>query len=96
MCILFIGKYNIHLYMLFILIIILSLSVLAKAGCLSFAYNMFGRNVNKLSLYAEGPSSGKDVLWSKEGNQGSDWLTAKVDITATEGMKVNMFMDKNQ
>lgn len=71
---------------------LLSLSVLAKAGCLSFAYNMFGRTVNKLSLYAEGPGSGREVLWSKEGNQGSDWLTATVDVTATEGMKVNMFM----
>lgn len=72
---------------------LLSLSVLAKAGCLSFAYNMFGRTVNKLSLYAEGPGSGREVLWSKEGNQGSDWLTETVDITATEGMKVNMFVD---
>lgn len=54
---------------------------------------MFGRTVNKLSLYAEGPGSGREVLWSKEGNQGSDWLTETVDITATEGMKVNMFVD---
>uniref|UniRef100_K1PLE8 Plasminogen n=1 Tax=Magallana gigas TaxID=29159 RepID=K1PLE8_MAGGI len=61
----------------------------AKAGCLSFAYNMFGRTVNKLSLYAEGPGSSREVLWSKEGNQGSDWLTATVDVTATEGMKLS-------
>ncbi|XP_034322078.2 uncharacterized protein [Magallana gigas] len=61
----------------------------AKAGCLSFAYNMFGRTVNKLSLYAEGPGSGREVLWLKEGNQGSDWLTATVDVTATEGMKLS-------
>uniref|UniRef100_K1QWZ9 Metalloendopeptidase n=1 Tax=Magallana gigas TaxID=29159 RepID=K1QWZ9_MAGGI len=61
----------------------------AKAGCLSFAYNMFGRTVNKLSLYAEGPGSGREVLWSKEGNQGSDWLTETVDVTATEGMKLS-------
>lgn len=77
-----------------LLTIIIFLPVLAKVGCLSFAYNMFGRTVNKLTLYAEGPSSGKDVLWSKEGNQSSDWLTANVDVTGTEGMKVKMFMDE--
>lgn len=66
----------------------LSLSVLAKAGCLSFAYNMFGRTVKTLTLYTEGTSSVKNVLWSKEGNQGSDWLTATVDVSGTEGMKV--------
>ena len=60
----------------------------ANAGCLSFAYNMFGRNVNKLTLYAEGTNSGKTTLWSKEGNQGSDWLTAKVSVPETQGLKV--------
>eukprot|EP00105_Crassostrea_gigas_P041126 XP_019925274.1 PREDICTED: plasminogen [Crassostrea gigas] len=61
----------------------------AKAGCLSFAYNMFGRSVTKLTLYAEGTGSVKNVLWSKEGNQGSDWLTATVDVSGTEGMKLS-------
>nr|XP_022312336.1 uncharacterized protein LOC111117491 isoform X1 [Crassostrea virginica]XP_022312337.1 uncharacterized protein LOC111117491 isoform X2 [Crassostrea virginica] len=61
----------------------------ASAGCLSFAYNMFGRNVNKLTLYAEGTNSGKTPLWSKEGNQGSDWLTAKVSVPGTQGLKLS-------
>lgn len=49
---------------------------------------MFGRNVNNLTLYAEGTNSGKTTLWSKQGNQGSDWLTAKVNIPETQGLKV--------
>nr|XP_022312335.1 uncharacterized protein LOC111117490 [Crassostrea virginica] len=61
----------------------------AKASCLSFAYNMFGRNVNKLTLYAEGTNAGKTTLWSKQGNQGSDWFTAKVNIPETQGLKLS-------
>ncbi|XP_056004045.1 uncharacterized protein LOC125661029 [Ostrea edulis] len=61
----------------------------AKAGCLSFAYNMFGRHVNKLTLFAEGTNTAKASLWSKEGNQGSDWLIAKVNVPATTGLKLS-------
>jgi hypothetical protein len=67
----------------------------AKAGCLSFAYNMFGRHVNKLTLYAEGTNTVKASLWSKQGNQGADWLIDRVNIPATEGLKVqNCFFCK--
>uniref|UniRef100_A0A8W8MGF7 Metalloendopeptidase n=1 Tax=Magallana gigas TaxID=29159 RepID=A0A8W8MGF7_MAGGI len=60
-----------------------------KAGCLSFAYNMFGRNVNKLSLFLEDFGSTKTELWSKTGNQGSDWLTADINVPATKGLKLS-------
>ncbi|XP_052694034.1 uncharacterized protein LOC128172280 [Crassostrea angulata] len=60
-----------------------------QAGCLSYAYNMFGSTVYKLTLFAEGTNSPKYVLWSKEGNQGSDWLTAKVDVPAIQGLKLS-------
>ncbi|XP_061190290.1 uncharacterized protein LOC133198173 [Saccostrea echinata] len=60
-----------------------------QPGCLSFAYNMFGRNVNKLSLFSEGTNTAKSSLWTKEGNQGSDWLTAKVNVPATAGLKLS-------
>ncbi|XP_061190204.1 uncharacterized protein LOC133198071 [Saccostrea echinata] len=60
-----------------------------KAGCLTFAYNMFGRNVKKLTLFSEGRNAAKTSLWSKEGNQGSDWLTANVNIPAKEGIKLS-------
>ncbi|XP_048771441.2 uncharacterized protein LOC125677425 [Ostrea edulis] len=61
----------------------------AKDGCLSFGYNMFGRHVNKLTLFAEGTNTSKTSLWSKEGNQGSDWLIAKVNVPGTEGLKLS-------
>lgn len=61
-----------------------------KAGCLSFAYNMFGRNVNKLSLFLEDSASNKTELWSKTGNQGSDWLRADISVPATNGLNVSM------
>ncbi|XP_062585892.1 uncharacterized protein LOC134247569 [Saccostrea cucullata] len=60
-----------------------------KAGCLSFAYNMFGLNVNKLTLFVEGTNTAKTSLWSKQGNQGSDWLMAQVNVPATAGLKLS-------
>lgn len=60
----------------------------AKAGCLSFAYNMFGRHVNNLTLFSEGTNQARTSLWTKNGNQGSDWLTAKVNIPEAQGLKV--------
>lgn len=49
---------------------------------------MFGSTVYNLTLFAEGTNSPKSVLWSKEGNQGSDWITAKVNVPAMQGLKV--------
>lgn len=60
-----------------------------KAGCLSFAYNMFGRNVNKLSLFLEDSASNKTELWSKTGNQGSDWLRGDISVPATNGLNLS-------
>ncbi|XP_056003285.1 uncharacterized protein LOC125661191 isoform X1 [Ostrea edulis] len=61
----------------------------AKAGCLSFAYNMFGRHVNNLTLFSEGTNQARTSLWTKNGNQGSDWLTAKVNIPEAQGLKLS-------
>ncbi|XP_056002874.1 uncharacterized protein LOC125661847 isoform X2 [Ostrea edulis] len=60
----------------------------AKDGCLSFAYNMFGLHVKNLTLYVEGANRGKTSLWTKTGNQGSDWMTDKVDIPSTSELKI--------
>ena len=47
--------------------------------CLEFGYNMYGANVEKLSMYAKG-SSGTSLgvpIWLLSGNQGQDWLLAQ-------------------
>lgn len=54
---------------------------------------MFGRTVSKLSLFSEDSASTKTELWSKTGNQGSDWLTEDINVPATKGLKVSMLPD---
>ena len=52
---------------------------LANVSYLEFAFHMFGSSVGKLELrYLKGGSW--SLRWSRQANQGSDWLQAKVTL----------------
>lgn len=60
-------------------VILQSPFILATSICLSFAYHMYGRDINALEVYIR---NGKHArrMWSKKGNQGDKWFTANVEL----------------
>merc|ERR1719162_2915097 len=54
-------------------------STLGSGALLSFYYNMNGATMGKLSV-EETFSSSPTELWSKSGNQGTDWKSATLDL----------------
>ena len=58
------------------------------AKCFQFYYHMFGANIGTLSVKVKGSSSAEQTLWTKSGNQGSEWAMQKVTIPEIEGMQV--------
>jgi hypothetical protein len=55
--------------------------------CFDFWYFMYGTSVGSLTVFLEN-SSGRTSLWSKDGNQGNDWLQAKVPLSSKTDFKV--------
>ena len=48
--------------------------------CMQFYYYMYGRNVNKLSVYTKTGNRVSGALWSRRGNQGPSWQVGQVTL----------------
>ena len=53
-----------------------SSSDIGKLSCLKFYYHMYGADINTLNIY-----NGNTRAFTKWGNQGDKWLTAKITLT---------------
>ncbi len=51
-------------------------SDIGKLSCLKFYYHMYGDDINTLNVY-----NGTTRVFTKWGNQGNKWLTAKITLT---------------
>ena len=51
-------------------------SEIGKLACLRFYYHMYGETINTLNVY-----NGITRIFTKSGNQGNQWLIAKLTIT---------------
>ena len=58
------------------------------ARCLSFWYHMYGSSTGNLSVYTLAKDFKRTLLWQKAGNQGNQWMQAKVSITSSLDHKV--------
>ena len=58
------------------------------ARCLSFWYHMYGSSTGNLSVYTLAKDFKRTLLWQKAGNQGNQWMQAKVSITSSLDYKV--------
>ncbi|CAF1593620.1 unnamed protein product, partial [Adineta ricciae] len=54
-----------------------------KGACLDFWYHMKGGTTGNLTVLHRNMDKQPTTLWSKEGDQGDNWLNAKVDIPVT-------------
>ena len=59
--------------------------------CLGFWYHMYGNGVGTLKVYTRSSASPntRQPAWSKQGDQGDTWHQAKINIYASNGLKVN-------
>lgn len=57
-----------------------NVNIRSAGVCLKFWYNMYGVNVNRLSVYSKNAGVMSQV-WTRFGNQGLDWKYAQVHIT---------------
>ena len=61
----------------------------ATAGrCLSFWYHMYGSSTGTLNVYIKDKDDKWTLLWYKSGDQGDQWIQAKVTITSNLDYKV--------
>ena len=51
-----------------------------RGKCLEFWYHMYGSAVGSLKLYKKTGSSVGVRIWSQSGNQGDEWLAARVSV----------------
>lgn len=53
--------------------------------CVNFWYHMYGANINRINLRLKHAGSLGQPLWTKIGNQGNQWINAKVDVMPQNG-----------
>ena len=64
--------------------------------CLRFHYNMSGQTVGKLNVLLSMPNGSEEILWSRAGNQGSEWKQATIAISTEANKKVQVsYLDIN-
>ena len=51
-------------------------SDIGSVSCLKFYYHMYGDTINTLNVY-----NGNSTVFKKSGNQGNEWIMAKIDLT---------------
>ena len=61
--------------------------------CMRFYYNMYGRNIGKLTLYLVPEGKGWLILFTKTGNQGQNWHSADVTLDRKEKFQVSQFFE---
>ncbi|KAK7094855.1 MAM and LDL-receptor class A domain-containing protein 1-like [Littorina saxatilis] len=49
--------------------------------CVQFWYNMYGADIDTLSLWTKSSKGKQSMIWSKSGDQGQGWQEAKVSMT---------------
>lgn len=59
----------------------------SSSMCFDFWYFMYGKSVGSLTVYMEN-SSGRTNLWTRDGNQGNDWLEANIPLSSPTDFKV--------
>ena len=56
--------------------------------CLSFSYHMHGSNIGTLNVYIEGQNVAKSNVFTRNGQQGNNWLKGEVDVQAINNLKI--------
>ncbi|CAF0741635.1 unnamed protein product, partial [Brachionus calyciflorus] len=54
-----------------------------NSGCLTWYYNMYGRDIGKLSVFKRDRNAILNTLWNTTGDKGKNWLKGQVTISAT-------------
>ncbi|XP_062615614.1 MAM and LDL-receptor class A domain-containing protein 1-like [Saccostrea cucullata] len=60
----------------------------AQERCLKFFYHMYGSTVGSLKVFYKGINISKTVAFSRSGNQGNNWIKAKIDIPAVQNLQI--------
>nr|XP_054757008.1 MAM and LDL-receptor class A domain-containing protein 2-like [Lytechinus pictus] len=53
----------------------------SQGMCVTWWYHMYGPDVNRLEVYAQRSGGGDEVLWSRSGDQGNEWMVGQVYVT---------------
>ncbi|KAK3591229.1 hypothetical protein CHS0354_003861 [Potamilus streckersoni] len=57
-------------------------------ACLSFWYYMYGKKMGELRVYVQRNRESSFPVWSKAGDQGTNWRLAAVDLEIGPGVSV--------
>lgn len=57
--------------------------------CFSFYYSMYGDNVDYLNVYVKKNGALGSAVWTRNGNQGSQWIQGQVTITGPGPLNVS-------
>ncbi|KXJ21860.1 MAM and LDL-receptor class A domain-containing protein 2 [Exaiptasia diaphana] len=61
----------------------------SSSRCMTFWYSMNGAGVGNLRVYVKNiGTSNLEMVWDKQGNQGSEWMKGQVDIHSSTEYKV--------
>ena len=60
----------------------------SSSHCLTFDYHMYGSWVGTLNVYTLDNSGTKSKIFKANGNQGTQWINAAIEIPAMQGLQV--------
>lgn len=68
---------------------IISKEMKATEGqCLSFWYNMYGKDTGALKVYLKSADGLEQVIWDESGDKGNKWIQASKSIVSQTNYKV--------
>ncbi|XP_071104756.1 MAM domain-containing glycosylphosphatidylinositol anchor protein 2-like, partial [Haliotis cracherodii] len=56
--------------------------------CLVFYYNMYGQHVNALNVYEKTNTAKMNIVWTRHGNQGTNWTEARINLPVATNFQV--------
>ena len=60
-----------------------------SASCLKFYYHMYGSSdMGTLNVYIQTGTSLGSPIWTQTGNQGEDWILARITVTSESNWQV--------
>ncbi|XP_067654503.1 MAM and LDL-receptor class A domain-containing protein 1-like [Haliotis asinina] len=59
-----------------------------QSKCLIFYYNMYGQHVNALNVYEKTNTAKMNIVWTRHGNQGTNWTEARINFPAATNVQV--------